>query len=159
SRVPVVLGIGIPLFQPGNLQIAPLDVANFRLLIRFPVRTERFHQHVIEGQLLYKLGRHAEDRDTQIAAFDGRRPVVQMHRTFPWFDDPVARVIEPNQTAIDYTDRVAWPAFPSVFILEFEFFDAHDESSSRHANDYFTHRPLRKTLESLPSLFKRENAI
>jgi hypothetical protein len=137
TRIAIVLGIDIPLFQPGNLKISARNVVDLRLPIRLPLAAERFAQRIVERQLPNVLGWNPEDGHSEIAAFDRWRPVVKMHRTLARLDDPVARAIESHQTAVDNANGKPRLALPGVIVFQFEIFDVHIrilQANRRHAS-------------------------
>jgi hypothetical protein len=123
--IALIFRICIPLFQPGNFQIAAVNMVDLRLLVRLPLAVERLPQRIVERQLANVLGGNPKNRYPQIAAFDRRRLVVKMHRACVRLHDPVARTIESQCAAVDNANGIARFAFPSVIIFQLEMFDAH----------------------------------
>src|SRR5579883_1559109 len=119
AGIALALRVRVFLLQPRNFEIGAVDAPDFRLLVRLPL-SQRVEQRVVERQFAGDLERHREDRDTEVAAFDGRRPVVQVHRALARFDDPVPRIIEAHAAAVDYANRVSGTALPRVPCLELE---------------------------------------
>ena len=50
---------------------------------------------------------------------------MKVDRALIRLDDPVARVIEPHQTAVDNANGISGLALPGVIVFEFELFNSH----------------------------------
>src|SRR5439155_554389 len=124
-RIPLLSGLDVSLFQPDHLQIAAVDATYVGLLVCLPLLVERAQQHLIQRQGRDCLRREAEERNAEIAAFDGRRPVVQIHRALAGLYQPAIRVIEPDQAAVQDADGISRFALPGVVVFEFQSLHAH----------------------------------